>query len=234
MTAADAPAPRFGVLRTLGLISSEPADPPETAEAEWPDSDRDEEPEPDTAPLAPITVPVALPPADGPEPYLSDEAAQEPPRADAGPGRGPRSPRQDPAGPPSAAHHPGPARRRRRILHRLRLTSPLVCIPPAVMLGMYMLLLREAALADSEHARRQAEPPSPPGPAPGAGAALASTPQRPGPRSSISLTVSAISSTTSTRMPRSGPWATDGSAGAAFWCAKNPANLLRWRRSLGL
>jgi hypothetical protein len=39
----------------------------------------------------------------------------------------------------------------------LRLTSPWVCIPPAVMLGMYVLLLRETALADAEHAHRQSE-----------------------------------------------------------------------------
>jgi hypothetical protein len=38
----------------------------------------------------------------------------------------------------------------------LRLTSPWVCIPPAVMLGMYVLLLRETALADSERAERRA------------------------------------------------------------------------------
>jgi hypothetical protein len=35
----------------------------------------------------------------------------------------------------------------------LKLTSGWVCVPPAVMLGMYLLLLREAALADAESAR---------------------------------------------------------------------------------
>jgi hypothetical protein len=35
----------------------------------------------------------------------------------------------------------------------LKLTSGWVCVPPAVMLGMYLLLLREAALADAEKAR---------------------------------------------------------------------------------
>jgi hypothetical protein len=35
----------------------------------------------------------------------------------------------------------------------LKLTSWWVCVPPAVMLGMYLLLLREAAHADAEQAR---------------------------------------------------------------------------------
>jgi hypothetical protein len=38
----------------------------------------------------------------------------------------------------------------------LRLTSPWVCVPPAVMLGMYVLLLRETAMADSERGERRA------------------------------------------------------------------------------
>jgi hypothetical protein len=38
----------------------------------------------------------------------------------------------------------------------LKLTSWWVCIPPAGMLGSYLLLLREAALADAEQARRRA------------------------------------------------------------------------------
>jgi hypothetical protein len=38
----------------------------------------------------------------------------------------------------------------------LKLTSWWVCIPPAVMLGSYLLLLREAAVADAEQAHRQA------------------------------------------------------------------------------
>jgi hypothetical protein len=38
----------------------------------------------------------------------------------------------------------------------LKLTSWWVCIPPSVMLGMYLLLLREAALADAERARWRA------------------------------------------------------------------------------
>ncbi|MGH3273407.1 MAG: hypothetical protein ACRDNZ_03670 [Streptosporangiaceae bacterium] len=39
----------------------------------------------------------------------------------------------------------------------LRLTSPWICVPPSVMLGIYVLLLRETAVADAEHARGQAE-----------------------------------------------------------------------------
>jgi hypothetical protein len=160
---ADAPAPRFGMLRTLGLITSEPADVPQAPEAEWQDSDRDSEPEPepDTAPLAPITVPVAPPPADGPEPHLSDEAADdEPPPAETGPA--------GPVRPPVTRSKILQARRRllttlvllaiaAASCTALRLTSPLVCIPPAVMLGMYLLLLRESALADTENAHRRAE-----------------------------------------------------------------------------
>jgi len=39
----------------------------------------------------------------------------------------------------------------------LKLTSWWACVPSAVMLVMYLLLLREAALADAEQARRRAE-----------------------------------------------------------------------------
>jgi hypothetical protein len=35
----------------------------------------------------------------------------------------------------------------------LKLTQWWICIPPAVMLGTYLLLLREAAIADAERAR---------------------------------------------------------------------------------
>jgi hypothetical protein len=38
----------------------------------------------------------------------------------------------------------------------LKLTSWWACVPPTGMLGMYLLLLREAALADAEHARWRA------------------------------------------------------------------------------
>jgi hypothetical protein len=38
----------------------------------------------------------------------------------------------------------------------LKLTSWWVCIPPAAMLGSYLLLLREAAVADAEQAHRRA------------------------------------------------------------------------------
>jgi hypothetical protein len=39
----------------------------------------------------------------------------------------------------------------------LQLTSGWVCVPPAGMLGMYLLLLRETALADAENAHWRAE-----------------------------------------------------------------------------
>ena len=39
----------------------------------------------------------------------------------------------------------------------LKLTEWWTCIPPAVMLGMYLLLLREAAVADAERARWRAD-----------------------------------------------------------------------------
>jgi hypothetical protein len=38
----------------------------------------------------------------------------------------------------------------------LKLTSWWVCIPPAALVGVYVLLLREAAVADAEQARRRA------------------------------------------------------------------------------
>ena len=76
-----------------------------------------------------------------------------------------------------AATQPGPPLSRRSILRARRRTlatlvvlaamagactayklSPWwVCVPPAGMLGMYLLLLREAALADAEQARWRAE-----------------------------------------------------------------------------
>jgi hypothetical protein len=167
---ADTPAPRFGLLRTLGLISSESPEAPAARADEWLDDGHDEEPEPDTAPLAPITDPA--PPASAPrapvppahaedaEPYLSsetDDSAQPAEAQPAGPTRQPVSRTKI-------------LQARRRLLTTLvllaiaalsctalRLTSPWVCIPPAVMLGMYMLLLREAAHADAENARQRAE-----------------------------------------------------------------------------
>ncbi len=39
----------------------------------------------------------------------------------------------------------------------LKLTSWWVCVPPGIMLGAYLLLLREASLADAEQARRRAD-----------------------------------------------------------------------------
>ena len=161
---ADAPAPRPGLLRTLGLVTSEspatlPA--PGAPDAEWQDDFGAEEPEPDTAPLAPVTVPAGPPPASSPEPDLSADAAAAEPGAE-------ETPPASPVRPPVSRTKILQARR--RLLTTLvllaiaaasctvlRLTSPWVCIPPAVMLGMYLLLLREAALADTDHARRRAE-----------------------------------------------------------------------------
>jgi hypothetical protein len=80
------------------------------------------------------------------------------------------------ASPPVRLPGPQPARRSRVLQARRRLLTMLVlvtvvaaacvalkltawwaCVPPAVMLGAYVLLLREAALADTELARRRAE-----------------------------------------------------------------------------
>jgi hypothetical protein len=157
---ADAPAPRLGLLRTLGLVTSESPEAPQAPDmpdAGWEDDYQEEEPEPDTAPLAPVTVPAGPPPASSPEPELTAEAAPDETARPA-----------DPARPPVSRSKILQARR--RLLTTLvllaiaaasctvlKLTSPWVCIPPAVMLGMYMLLLREAALADSESARQRAE-----------------------------------------------------------------------------
>lgn len=116
----------------------------------------DDEPEADTAPLPAVTAPPA-PVSSGPGGAQAAAAA-----------------RTRPGGPPGP---PRPVISRSKILQArrrlltilvllaiaassctaLHLTSPWVCIPPAVMLGMYVLLLRETALADAEHAHRQAE-----------------------------------------------------------------------------
>jgi hypothetical protein len=87
-------------------------------------------------------------------------------------------PGEEPAGRPQPVRHSRPAPRssrskviqaRRRLLTTLltlmavaavctylRLSSWWVCVPPAGMLGIYLLLLREAALADAEQARWRA------------------------------------------------------------------------------
>ena len=133
------------------------------AEPEWTAGRRagDAEPaidEPDavTAPLPAVTAPPAPAVPSGPGGAQAAAAA-----------------RARPAGPPGP---PRPVVSRSKILQArrrlltilfllaaaagsctaLRLTSPWVCIPPAVMLGMYVLLLRETALADAEHADQQA------------------------------------------------------------------------------
>ena len=67
-------------------------------------------------------------------------------------------PRYVPA-PPAPSGRARVLRARRRLLTMitaLGLTSWWACIPPAGMLGMYLLLLREAALADAGQARRRA------------------------------------------------------------------------------
>jgi hypothetical protein len=73
-----------------------------------------------------------------------------------------------PAGAPPAVRRSRVLQARRRLLTilvllaavagacvALKLTSWWACVPPAVMLGMYLLLLREASLADAEQARRR-------------------------------------------------------------------------------
>jgi hypothetical protein len=110
--------------------------------AEWEELD-----EPDTAEIPAVTVPAPPPPA-------PSEPAEAP------------SPRQ-PARPPLSRSKVLQARRRlltSLILLTLaavactllKLTSGWVCVPPIGMLGMYLLLLREAALADAEIARWRA------------------------------------------------------------------------------
>jgi hypothetical protein len=120
-----------------------------------------DEAEADTAPLPVVTVP--------PRHTSSPSAAEAHGGAQAAPAA-----RIGPAGPPES---PRPALGRTKVLQArrrlltilallaiaavsctvLRLTSPWVCIPPAVMLGMYVLLLRETALADAEQAHHQAQ-----------------------------------------------------------------------------
>lgn len=156
-------APRRGVLRAVGL------DDDQGPSAGWHEPDQSEErerdyeydqPEPDTAPIPAITVP-------GPE---TVPAPAQAPAASSG----------SPAAPPAPAGPVAPSRppisrtkilqARRRLLTTLvllviasvactalKLTAAWVCVPPAGMLGMYLLLLREASLADAEWARRRAE-----------------------------------------------------------------------------
>jgi hypothetical protein len=110
--------------------------------AEWEELD-----EPDTAEIPAVTVPA--PPAPAPA-----EPAEAP---------GPRQPARPPLSRTKVLQA------RRRLLTSLilltlaavactmlKLTSGWVCVPPIGMLGMYLLLLREAALADAEIARWRA------------------------------------------------------------------------------
>jgi hypothetical protein len=100
-----------------------------------------------------------------------DSAFAESAFAESGAAPGPPPPaergsRRTPAAPPT---RPRVLQARRRLLTMLltlavaagvctymKLTSWWVCVPPAGMLGIYLLLLREAALADAELARRRA------------------------------------------------------------------------------
>jgi hypothetical protein len=129
----------------------------------------EDEPEADTAPLPAVTASMGMGPAPGASPSAGRAAGGAAGGAQAG-----AAARSRPAGP---SGRPRPAISRSKILQSrrrlltilillataaascttLRLTSPWVCIPPAVMLGMYVLLLRETALADAEGAHHQAE-----------------------------------------------------------------------------
>jgi hypothetical protein len=126
--------------------------PAETEQQAQAQADPDEDqPEPDTAPIPAVTGP----PADAPErPSAPASAYAE-----------------------AAAASPSPSLKRAKVLQArrrllttlillavaaasctaLKLTSGWVCVPPAGMLGMYLLLLREAALADAENARWRAQ-----------------------------------------------------------------------------
>jgi len=109
----------------------------------------EDQPEPDTAPVPAVTGQ----PADAPESPPAPASAHPPAPPAAGP-------------PEPSLSRTKVLKARRRLLTTLillavaaasgtvlKLTSGWVCVPPAVMLGMYLLLLREAALADAEKAR---------------------------------------------------------------------------------
>jgi hypothetical protein len=124
-----------------------------SAEDEYPDA---AEPDDDTAPI-PVIVAPPLPPVSAPPP------APEPAWSSSGVARGAPGARP-------ALSRGKVLQARRRLLTILvllglaagtctvlRLSSPWVCVPPAVMLGLYVLLLRETAIADAERARWRAE-----------------------------------------------------------------------------
>jgi hypothetical protein len=120
-----------------------------------------EQPEPDTAPIPAITVPRPEP-ADAPDAVSASSPDTSRPSADA------LAAPALPARPPISRAKIVQARRRllttlillavaAATCTALKLTSGWVCVPPAGMLGMYLLLLREAALADAENARWRAQ-----------------------------------------------------------------------------
>jgi hypothetical protein len=170
--AADDPhGPRLGILRAVGLAGArrplvdDAADDVDgqARESQWREADWQDQPEPDTAPLAPITVPG---PGATPAPAGAPESASAPPGTRSGPVGPPRRP--VPGHPPISRAKILQARRRLLTMlvllavaaatfTMLKLTSAWVCVPPAVMLGMYVLLLRETALADAETAHWRAE-----------------------------------------------------------------------------
>jgi len=131
----------------------EPRRPVEFEEVEF-----EEEDEPDTAPIPPVTVPA---------PSDTEPAAPPAPPSSADEGGRGQEPGPEAAPPPLSRTKIVQARRRllttlvllavaAATCTALKLASGWVCVPPAVMLGMYLLLLREAALADAENARWRA------------------------------------------------------------------------------
>jgi hypothetical protein len=156
--AKDPPAPRLSILRAVSSSTTPPG-----PSGDRPPRDREpahEPPEPDTAPLPKITVPS---PGAAPAPARSAATASAPAAGTCAPA-GPSGP----ARPPLSRAKILQARRRllttlvllaiaATTCTALKLTSGWVCVPPAGMLVLYLLLLREAALADSETGRARAE-----------------------------------------------------------------------------
>jgi hypothetical protein len=154
---AEEPAmPRLSVLRSVGLDDS----------AEWRD-----EPDADTGPLPVISAP--LPSGGEPAPASAPGTTSAPPAGTPGAADDFEEP-HDSSRPARSARPPISRSKilqaRRRLLTTLvllaiaaftctalKLTSWWVCVPPTGMLGMYLLLLREASLADAENARWRAE-----------------------------------------------------------------------------
>jgi hypothetical protein len=151
------PPPKLSILRAVDAGgTSGPS-------ANWHAQDREQAqqpPEPDTAPLPKVTAP-----RPGADPAPAGAAATaSAPSAGISETTGPAGPPR----PPISRAKILQARRRllttlvllaiaATICTALKLTSAWVCVPPAGMLVMYVLLLREAALADAEKARARAE-----------------------------------------------------------------------------